>query len=327
MHDEAGAQGRHDDLLDALGEVRRVQERRLGRVGVAVAFRAADQVAAQQRARQRRPGDAAPGVAEVLLQPRRGSTARSGRCLRGRTGRRARRGLRAAGGHGCASSTASPAATRERASAGQRPDGLADRGDPDARLGLRVDDQRAHRPRAGRRSVEQALVGGQQPLRGTRRRPAATDFAAASRHGSRGQRPGQGGRRAPGDGTGSRGPGRGANRYIAGGPRRVEPARDLARDGGPGIPVGQDHVAAGQRRAGPRRPSARAASAPPGAPPRAGVSDLASAGRPGRPGHEPRRPPRHQVDVRRPLRSSQRAERRRGPADLPDPSRPSAAIR
>ena len=67
-HDKACAQRRPDDLLDPLGEVRRVEQRRLGRVGVAIALRAADQVAAQERTGERGPRHAPAGVAKVLLE-------------------------------------------------------------------------------------------------------------------------------------------------------------------------------------------------------------------------------------------------------------------
>ena len=158
-HHQAGPQRRDDDLLDPLGEVGGVQQRGLDRVGVTVPLGRADEVAAELRARQRCPGHAAAGVAQVLLEPPDMGRAAGpidaledeqhtrlavGTGVRGRHRWRRRSGRPGVGRGG-----ASCAGRGRPGGIEQRPDAIPDGIDPHAGRRPRVEDEGGDRPRTG----------------------------------------------------------------------------------------------------------------------------------------------------------------------------------
>ena len=179
--------------------------------------------------------------------------------------------------------------TRRRATGGQRQQRARPPRAPDAtrtpgaargsRITVRVAPRTRRRPAqkplvGGQQAFEELAVGGRDGLGADRRRPGR-------------QRPGQGGggllavvqdevrrRREP---------------VQRGRPRRVEAARDLARDSGPGVPVGQHDVAAGERLRAISTVIRSAASDAARSAATRGVSDLPTARRAGGPGDQPRR--------------------------------------
>ena len=197
--DEAGAQRRPDDLLDPLGEVGRVEQRRLGGVRVAVALRAADQVAAQERAGERRPGHAPAGVAKVLLEPADVGRAAgpidpleheqdAGLAVRARTGGRhgrVRRGRSPVDGGGAVGTCRRHrrAAAGDRSADGRRhgpPARPADRG---SRCGSATDLPRARRSEpivGGQQASQEVAVGRRDGLGADRGRPLASARASAA---------------------------------------------------------------------------------------------------------------------------------------------------
>ena len=143
------------DLFDELGEVRRIEECRLGRVGMTVALGGADQVAAEERARQPGPRDTPAEVAQVFLEATNvGRTAGpvdpleheqdARRAMGARPGGRDRRHLRRHAARSNGATAERTASTRVAAPA------------------ARVEHDRPSRPRPRRRIGEKAVIGRHQ---------------------------------------------------------------------------------------------------------------------------------------------------------------------
>ena len=219
-----------------------------------------------------------------------------------------------------ASAHARPPAPRSRPSSSGRTASRGSRRPGHTAGAARIERQRRDGPRTGHGPVGEPFVCREQALeegavgRGDRLR--------ADRCRTRGERPGHG----PTAGTLAMEEdevGRGAKAIQRGRPGRLEPARDLARDPGPGVPIGEDDVAT--RQPGVTSSAIRSAAS---AAARSAATRTVRTCRPR--GAAAARATRRDVGqvtawVRRPFRSSQRARAPR-PADFPDPSSPSAAM-